>query len=164
MDSFTSWRLKLCVTRIPPTVSAIVAEILQQFDSPFLVGDNDLMLSATAGPTALSVLDTIVADDLCANAERMGTRLMDGLRTRLAGLQSVVEVRGRGLMVGIELREPCTELMSAALARGLLINVTADSVIRLLPPLIIGAAEIDQIVATLGELIEAREHACANPG
>ncbi|HMV72080.1 MAG TPA: aspartate aminotransferase family protein [Pseudomonadales bacterium] len=114
--------------------------------------------------TALSVLDTIVADDLCANAERMGTRLMDGLRTRLAGLQSVVEVRGRGLMVGIELREPCTELMSAALARGLLINVTADSVIRLLPPLIIGAAEIDQIVATLGELIEAREHACANPG
>ena len=118
-------------------------------------------LACAAG---LAVLDTIVADDLCGNAERMGARLIDGLRARLAGLKGVIEVRGRGLMVGVELREPCPELMQAALERGLLINVTADSVIRLLPPLIIGAQEIDQIVTTLGELIEARESTPASPG
>ncbi len=118
-------------------------------------------LACAAG---LAVLATIVAEDLCGNAERMGARLIEGLRARLAGLKGVVEVRGRGLMVGIELREPCPELMQAALERGLLINVTADRVIRLLPPLIIGPQEIDRIVATLGELIEAREHASAGPG
>ncbi len=62
-------------------------------------------------------------------------------------------VRGKGLMIGIELDRPCTELVGRALARRLLINVTADRVIRLLPPLIIDDREIDIIVATLRELI-----------
>ena len=103
------------------------------------------------------MLDTLVADELCANAVRMGERLVEGLRSRLGGMPGVVEVRGRGLMVGIETREPCGHLVQAALERGLLINVTADSVIRLLPPLVIGAAEVDQIVDTLAALLAAEE-------
>ncbi len=114
-------------------------------------GGNPLACAA-----ALSVLDTLVADDLCANAERMGERLVQGLRARLAGTPGVVEVRGRGLMVGIELREPCGHLVQAALEQGLLINVTADNVIRLLPPLVIQAAEVDQIIDTLAALIAAQ--------
>jgi len=103
------------------------------------------------------VLDTLVADELCAYATRMGERLMLVLRARLAGLPGVVEIRGRGLMVGIELREPCGYLVEAALERGLLINVTADNVIRLLPPLVIQAAEVDQIIDTLVALIAAQD-------
>lgn len=122
-------------------------------------GGNPLACAA-----ALSVLDTIATDDLCGNAERMGARLMDGLRRRLAGMDGVVEVRGRGLMVGIELRTPCGELMQAALERGLLINVTAETVVRLLPPLIINTDAIDHVVAILGELIEAREAATGSAG
>jgi acetylornithine aminotransferase len=109
-----------------------------------------------ASAAALAVLDSLVTDGLCANATRMGERLMHGLRARLAGIPGVVEVRGRGLMVGIELREPCAHLVQEALEQGLLINVTADNVIRLLPPLVIQAAEIDQIIDTLGALIAAR--------
>ena len=114
-------------------------------------GGNPLACAA-----ALSVLDTLVADDLCANAARMGERLVQGLRARLAGTPGVVEVRGRGLMVGIELRDPCGHLVQAALEQGLLINVTADNVIRLLPPLVIQAAEVDQIIDTLAALIAAQ--------
>jgi acetylornithine aminotransferase len=66
----------------------------------------------------------------------------------------VVEIRGRGLMLGIELDRPCGELVAQALAAGLLINVTADRVIRLLPPLIIQRAEIDQLVQGLSALLE----------
>jgi len=115
-------------------------------------GGNPLACAA-----ALSVLDTLADDALCANAAHMGERLVQGLRARLAGMSNVVEVRGRGLMVGIELREACGHLVQAALERGLLINVTADNVIRLLPPLVIGAAETDQIVDTLAALLAAQE-------
>jgi len=114
-------------------------------------GGNPLACAAS-----LAVLDTLVADDLCANATRMGERLVQGLRARLAGIPGVVEVRGRGLMVGIELREPCGHLVQAALEQGLLINVTADNVIRLLPPLLIQAAEVDQVIDTLAALIAAQ--------
>ena len=109
-----------------------------------------------ASAAALAVLDSLVTDGLCANATRMGERLMHGLRARLAGIPGVVEVRGRGLMVGIELREPCAHLVQEALEQGLLINVTADNVIRLLPPLVIQAAEVDQIIDTLAALIAAQ--------
>ncbi len=76
-------------------------------------------------------------------------RLVDALR----GVNCVREVRGKGLMVGIELDRPCTELVDRALDRRLLINVAADKVIRLLPPLIVDDDEIDTIVGTLRELI-----------
>jgi acetylornithine/N-succinyldiaminopimelate aminotransferase len=113
-------------------------------------GGNPLACAA-----ALSVLDTLVVDELCANAARMGERLLQGLRDRLAGNPGVVEIRGHGLMVGVETREPCGHLVQAALEHGLLINVTADNVIRLLPPLVIAAAEVEQIVDTLAALLAA---------
>jgi acetylornithine aminotransferase len=64
-----------------------------------------------------------------------------GFRERLTGNRHIIDIRGQGLMIGIELDAPCTELAAAALARGLLINVTADSTIRLLPPLILSDDE-----------------------
>ncbi len=111
-------------------------------------GGNPLACAA-----ANSVLDTILAEDLCGNATRMGERLITGLRERLAPLPEVVGIRGRGLMIGIEMRTPCGFLVEAALERGLLINVTAENVIRLLPPLIISAQQIDQIVNILAGLL-----------
>jgi acetylornithine aminotransferase len=112
-------------------------------------GGNPLACAA-----ALAVLNTIVADDICGNATRMGERLIGGLRQRLSGLPCVTEIRGQGLMVGIVLQAPEPTLVARALSCGLLINVTGEKVIRLLPPLIISADQVDQIIAILGALLE----------
>jgi acetylornithine/N-succinyldiaminopimelate aminotransferase len=85
---------------------------------------------------ALETLAIIEEDGLMANAVAIGDFLRAELRARLAGNPGVVDVRGAGLMVGVELAAPCGELVSLALKEGLLINVTADTVVRLLPPLI----------------------------
>jgi acetylornithine/N-succinyldiaminopimelate aminotransferase len=106
-----------------------------------------------ASSAALAVLDTMREEGLVERARDKGERLREGLAEALRGLNCVREVRGKGLMIGIELNRPCTELVGRALARRLLINVTADRVIRLLPPLIIDDREIDTIVATLCEVI-----------
>ena len=90
---------------------------------------------------------------LVEGARDKGEKLLERLGQALRGLNCVREVRGKGLMIGIELDRPCTELVGRALDRHLLINVTADRVIRLLPPLIIDDQEIDTIVATLRDLI-----------
>ncbi len=124
------------------------AEVFHPGNHGSTFGGNPLACAA-----ANSVLDTILTEDLCGNAARMGERLVAGLQARLAGLPGVVEIRGRGLMVGIEMRAPCAYLVEAALERGLLINVTADKVVRLLPPLIITAQQIDRIVETLAGLL-----------
>jgi acetylornithine/N-succinyldiaminopimelate aminotransferase len=109
------------------------------------------------GPLAmragLETLAIIEAEGLMANAVTQGERLRAGLQRELAGVAGVREVRGMGLMCGVELDRPCAELVKQALAAGLLINVTQDTVVRLLPPLIVSAAEIDQIVARLAPLI-----------
>jgi acetylornithine aminotransferase len=84
----------------------------------------------------------------------MGQRLRGGLERELAGLSGVKEIRGAGLMLGVELDRPCGVLMTRALQAGLLISVTADRTIRLVPPLIITADEIDEIVARLCPLIK----------
>jgi acetylornithine aminotransferase len=81
--------------------------------------------------------------------------MLEGFRQRLGELECVKEIRGRGLIMGIELDRPCAELVGRALERGLLINVTADSVIRLLPPLVLGEAEAERIVAEVSELVSA---------
>jgi acetylornithine/N-succinyldiaminopimelate aminotransferase len=104
---------------------------------------------------ALTTLDVIEKDGLLAHAARMGEVVMGGLGRELAGVAGVKEVRGMGLMIGVELDRPCGELTKRALAAGLVMNVTADKVIRLLPPLVIQEEEAKQIVAILVPLVKA---------
>ncbi|MGC8730967.1 MAG: aspartate aminotransferase family protein [Halothiobacillaceae bacterium] len=103
---------------------------------------------------AHTVLEVIERDGLVARAAQLGTRIREGLAARLEGVRGVVEVRGLGLMIGVQLDRPCGDLVKQALARGLLINVTADSVIRLLPALIMSDAQADQLVDILSGLVK----------
>ncbi len=104
---------------------------------------------------ALTTLDVIEKDGLLDHAARMGEVVMGGFRRELAGVAGVKEVRGMGLMIGIELERACGDLTRRALAAGLVMNVTADKVIRLLPPLVIKEEEARQIVAILAPLVKA---------
>jgi acetylornithine/N-succinyldiaminopimelate aminotransferase len=107
-------------------------------------------LACMAGLTTLNILEQ---DKLLAHADSLGRFIQQGLLTALQGVNGVKEVRGQGLMIGIELDRPCGELVKLALAQGLLINVTAESVIRLLPPLIMTQAEAQQLLDILCPLI-----------
>ena len=107
-------------------------------------------LAMRAGIETLAIME---ADGLLANAARVGAQLRAGLERELAGVKGVVEFRGQGLMIGIVLDRPCGDLLKQACEAGLLISVTADSVVRLLPPLIMTPAEADQVVAILAPLI-----------
>ena len=102
---------------------------------------------------ALTTLEVIEQDKLLDNATRVGDAIRAGLAEALAGVKGVVAVRGMGLMLGIELDRPCTELTQRALEAGLLINVTADKIVRLLPPLVINQDEAQQLVEMLSALI-----------
>lgn len=113
-------------------------------------------LSCAAG---LAVCDVIAEENLTERATALGKRLKAGFTGGLKNVQKVREIRSCGLMIGIELTVPCAELVTQALKAHLLINVTAGSVVRLLPPLILTDAEADQIVSTLVPLIEAINHA-----
>jgi acetylornithine aminotransferase len=104
---------------------------------------------------ALTTLDVIEKDGLLEHAARMGEVIQGGLRRELAGVAGVKEVRGMGLMIGIELDRPCGDIVKRALGAGLVINVTADKVIRLLPPLIIKEEEARQVVSILAPLVKA---------
>ncbi len=104
---------------------------------------------------ALTVVEAIEQEQLCANAAETGTRILTRLREGLQGQAGVVEVRGKGLMIGVELDRPCGELVTQALEKRLLLNVTADNNIRLLPPLILNRKEADQIADTVIELVRA---------
>jgi acetylornithine/N-succinyldiaminopimelate aminotransferase len=103
---------------------------------------------------ALATFDAIEDERLLDNALKTGEILRAEFRDALAGVTGVAAIRGMGLMIGIELDRPCGELVKQALHSGLLINVTADKVIRLLPPLVIGAVEAREIVARLAPLIK----------
>jgi acetylornithine aminotransferase len=94
----------------------------------------------------LAVLDAIDQGALVERAAVLGERMVSGFRQTLGDLDGVREIRGRGLMIGIELDRECGELMRRALDAGLLINVTAGNTLRLLPPLIITDDEADRIV------------------
>ena len=113
-------------------------------------GGNPLACAA-----ALATLAAIEQAGLMTNADRAGGTLLAGLREALANLPGVVEVRGQGLMIGVELDRPCGDLVDRALAEGLLINVTMDKVIRLLPPLVMNEAEARQVLAILVPLVRA---------
>ncbi len=107
-------------------------------------------LACRAGLETLRILQE---EGLLANAAAQGEWLRAGFATALAGVTGVVAIRGRGLMLGIELDRPCGELVRQALEAKLLINVTQDKVVRLLPPLILSAPEADEIVARLAPLV-----------
>ncbi|MFP4155941.1 MAG: aspartate aminotransferase family protein [Halothiobacillaceae bacterium] len=101
------------------------------------------------------VLEVIERDGLLARAERLGARIRDGLAGALADCDAVREVRGRGLMIGIELDRPCPELIGRALEEErLLINVTAGCVVRLLPPLILSDEQADRVVTAVAGLVK----------
>jgi acetylornithine aminotransferase len=103
---------------------------------------------------ALTTLAVIEADGLMERAGKLGGAIRDGLRSGLSGTSGFVEVRGDGLMIGIELDRPCGDLVTRGLDAGLLINVTADRVVRLLPALVMSDAEGAELVAALVPLIK----------
>ena len=102
----------------------------------------------------LKRMETIVAEDLCARAAALGARIRSAFAAALAGCPEIKDIRGSGLMIGIELDRPCAELVAQAADAGLLINVTAERVVRLLPPLILSDADADRLVAILAPLIK----------
>ncbi len=104
---------------------------------------------------AQAVVSTILDEDLCANAGAIGQFLLQGFNTQLGDHPRVRDIRGRGLMLGIELDRPCGELVEQAREQGLLMNVTADSVIRLLPPLITSREDAEQMLQTVVGLVKA---------
>ena len=111
-------------------------------------GGNPLACAA-----ALATLETIDQEGLLENATRIGERIRAGLRAALSGVPGVVDIRGEGLMIGIELDRPCAELVAIAREQGFLINVTADKVIRLVPPLIYGETEADALIAAVASIV-----------
>ena len=108
-------------------------------------------LAATAGLTTLSAIEE---ERLRENALLMGDVICNGLRAALSGISGVTVIRNAGLMIGVELDKPCGDLVKIALENKLLINVTAEKVVRLLPPLVINEAEAKELVSRLSVLIK----------
>lgn len=124
------------------------AEVFQPGNHGSTFGGN--LLACTAG---LVTLQTLEDEGLLANATRIGGEIVDGLMRELDGVAGVKQIRGLGMMIGIELDRPCGELVKLALAQHLLINVTADNVVRLVPPLVMNSVEAALLVAGLAPLI-----------
>ncbi len=125
-------------------VQGAAANVLQPGSHGSTFGGNPLACSV-----ALTVLETMEKEQLAQHAAELGRRICEKLKQAFADEAGVVEVRGRGLMIGVELDRPCGTLLADALAAELLISIQADKVIRLLPPLIISDEEADEIVARL---------------
>lgn len=128
--------------------SGKAAQVLTAGNHGSTFGGNPLACSA-----ALAVLETLDKENLIATAATKGQAICTGLAEHLQDNGHIVEIRHKGLMIGIELDRPCAGLVQMALANGLLINVTQEKVIRLLPPLIINDIQIKQLVETLAMLI-----------
>jgi acetylornithine aminotransferase len=124
------------------------AQVLGPGNHGSTFGGNPLAMRA-----GVETLRIMAEDGLLENAATVGAALQAGLARELAGLAGVTEIRGQGLMIGIELDRPCGELLGRAAAAGLLISVTADRVIRLVPPLILSLAEAAELVERLVPLI-----------
>ncbi|MBK6658429.1 MAG: acetylornithine transaminase [Proteobacteria bacterium] len=124
------------------------AEVLQPGTHGSTFGGNPLVSAA-----ALAVIDTMERDGLVQRAGTLGARMVTEFKHALAGNKAVVSIRGHGLMLGIELDRGCYDLVKLALAQGLLINVTADKTVRLLPPLILSDDEARQVVTRVAGLI-----------
>jgi len=128
--------------------SGVAATLLQPGNHGSTFGGNPVVCAA-----ALATLETLVNDNLCERATVLGERIRNGLGKALQGCTAIRDIRGQGLMIGIELDRPCGELVQRAADAGLLINVTAEQVVRLLPPLILSDSEADQLVSMLAPLI-----------
>ncbi|PCJ15615.1 MAG: aspartate aminotransferase family protein [Gammaproteobacteria bacterium] len=124
------------------------AELIQPGNHGSTYGGNPLACAA-----AIAVLDTLQKESLFERAEALGIRIRDGLEKSLGKKPYCSDIRGKGLMIGVELSKPCTQLIGIAAEQGLLLNVTAERVIRLLPPLILSDAEADELVAKLSEIV-----------
>ena len=130
------------------------AEVLGPGTHGSTFGGNPLACAASH-----AVLDVIEREQLIQRAGQLGARLREGLHNRLSGHPAgVTEIRGRGLMLAVEMNTPCAELVSHALNGGLLINVTAGNVIRLLPPLTLTDDEAGQLIERLDAALRAWHH------
>ncbi|MDQ1363103.1 MAG: acetylornithine/N-succinyldiaminopimelate aminotransferase [Pseudomonadota bacterium] len=126
------------------------AEVFKPGNHGSTFGGNPLACAA-----ACAVIDTIESQKLVARAAQLGDRMVSGFRNQLSDVAGVKAIRGFGLMIGIELDRECTELPKLALQRGLLINVTAGKVIRLLPPLILSDDQATRIVNDVSALVKS---------
>ena len=126
------------------------AEVLGPGNHGSTFGGNPLSCAV-----AITVVDQIEKLDLARRAGQLGDRMMGEFRQRLSDLNCVKDIRGMGLMIGIELNSPCGDLVAKGLEKGILINVAADKVIRLLPPLTITDDEAEQICEIVCQLVEA---------
>lgn len=128
------------------------ADVFQPGNHGSTFGGNPL-----ACATASAVIDSIEQNDLVNRAAELGERIRQGLELGLKGNALVANIRNQGLLIGIELVRPCAELVKSGLANGILLNVTAASVIRLLPPLILTNEEADLIVEKIISVITTNE-------
>jgi acetylornithine aminotransferase len=124
------------------------AEVFKPGNHGTTFGGNPLAMRA-----GLTTIEVMEEDGLLEHASAMGELLMGGLRRELAGVEGVREIRGTGLMIGIELAHPCGQVVGQALKAGLVLNVTADTVVRLLPPLILSREQAEHAVATLAPIL-----------
>ncbi len=126
------------------------AQVLQQGNHGTTFGGNPLAMRA-----GIETIRIMEEDHLIDNASKMGAYLSTQLKAALGGLAGFKEIRGKGLMIGIELDRPCAAIMQLALEAGLLLSVTADSVIRLVPPLTITQKDCDEIVSILTPVVSS---------
>ncbi|WP_288898137.1 aspartate aminotransferase family protein [uncultured Delftia sp.] len=124
------------------------ATVLQPGNHGSTFGGNPLAMRA-----GIETIRIMEEDGLLAHATKVGDRLKSTLQKELADVKGVVDVRGQGLIIGIELNKPCGALLGRGAEAGLLFSVTADTVVRLVPPLIMAEAEADEVVAKLKPLI-----------
>jgi acetylornithine aminotransferase len=124
------------------------ADVFQPGNHGSTFGGNPLACAA-----ALATLEAIESENILDNVRVRGEAIRTGLRAALNGTHGVIDIRGEGMMIGIELDRPCGELVGVARDAGVLINVTADKVIRLVPPLIYGDAEVDALVAAVSGIV-----------
>jgi acetylornithine aminotransferase len=125
------------------------AEVFKPGNHGSTFGGNPLACAA-----ALATLQAIEEENLLENSRVRGEAIRNGLRQALDGVHGVVDIRGEGMMIGIELDRPCAELVAVGRDAGVLINITADTVVRLVPPLIYGQAEVDALVAAVSGIIK----------
>ena len=127
----------------------IAGEVFKPGNHASTFGGNPLACTA-----AITTLDIIEEEDLMCNALEQGDFMRKNFQEQLGNLDNVTQIRGQGLMIGIELTKPCGELVNDALEQKLLLNVTSDNVVRLLPSLVIKQNETEQIVNMVSTLIK----------